>query len=337
MKTSGLPFWPPEDLWRCFRISVPHKIQRIPSGLSLAALFRVDSTSGNFALKSFPDSKGWMQSRLRLHQILRIASGIDPECIPSPPMVSLVDLGSRIWELLPWIEGENKSWRDLSPNQERKLARFLARIHRAFKSGHAKFGAPLEKTQSFQNRSAILKLAWRDMDCGVIFWPELFTNHQYWQMVLPRLGEMVRWALEDLAQHEKKVVGIHSIHGDPHLGNWLWRDDRPVGLVDFLGPLDCVEADIARLSGSLGIDPFEFARLVSQEYAKAVSSDQVPVVDISFSMLFSGLLAKIFRWRNWLLEGRVPLAAAEGRLKELLDQLPSASSWYQSRNWQNRD
>jgi hypothetical protein len=335
MKTSGFPFWHPEELWRCFRICVPHKIQHLPSGLSLATLFRVESTSGIFALKSFPESKGWMQSRLRLHQILRIASGIDPECIPTPPPISLVDLGSRIWELLPWIEGEHKSWNDLSPNQWGQLARFLARIHGALQNGGAKFGATLEQTQSFKNRSALLKLASREMNCGVMFWPELFSKHPSWQLVFPRLGELVRCALEDLARHEKKVVGILSIHGDPHLGNLLWANGQPVGLVDYLGPIDCAESDIARLSGSHGIDPFECARLVSQEYAKAVSSDKVPVLGISYLMLFSGLVAKLFRWRNWLLEGNVPFAVAEGRLNELLDQLPSAISWYQSRNWTN--
>lgn len=337
MFSSGTADWPPEELWRCFRNPLPENIQQIPAGWSPARLFHVQNSNGNWALKSFPDLPGFNEKRLGFHRILRIASGIVPDCIPSLPPVALVDFGGRVWELLPWIEGEHKSWRELSSQHWGRMALFLRRVHEALKAAGAKTWAPLVQVQSFQNRSHVLKLAWGELNGGPLVWPEPFLAHPAWPLVLPRLKEMVRWALEDLVREEKKVVRIHWIHGDPHLGNWLWREDLPVGLIDFLGPWDCIESDIARLSASHGLDPFETCRLVCLEYGKVEKAVQFPKVGVALSMVFSGLLAKMFRWRNWLLEGRVPMPDAVARLNEILDQISKAFYWRQRPNWPNGD
>lgn len=331
MKASGTAVLPPEELWSCFRIPIPERIQQIPSGYSSAILFRVQTASANWALKSNPNTDGRKERRWGFHQILRLAGAIAPNCIPVVPPISLVDFGGRIWELLPWIDGEHKLPGDLSPTQWHQAFLFLGHIHEALGNAGPRSTAPLRQTQSFQNRCKILEFAWGDLASGSLIWPEVFSTHQAWPVVLPRLKEMIRWSLEYLARDEKKIVGIQTIHGDPHLGNWLWRNGQPIGLVDFLGSFDCIESDFARLFGSHAMDPFESIRLVCSGFENGGSWRRCPDPGVCGTLLFSGLVATLFRWRNWFAEGRVSVSLASLRVNELLEKFPKAILWRQSR------
>ncbi len=333
MLASGKGEWPPEELWRCFRVPLPETIQKITTGLSSDPLFRVKNTQGNWALKSSPFTPEWKQKRSALHEILRGASLVVPEYISCPAITSLVVMEGRIWELFPWIVGEQKTCSELGPKHWRELARFLKIAHLGLRKSGGESKAPIGYLPSFQSRFVELKKAWDHLYGGPLVWPEPFLAHPSWSTISPRLKETIGWALQDLAWMQKQSVGIQPIHGDPHLGNWLWRKDLPVGLVDFLGPRDCIEADIARICGSDELDPFEVCRVFCLGYAEMDKVELDQSVGIALAMLFSGLTARIFRWRNWLLGGNVSVAAARIRLNGVLDQFPKAISWRQNRNW----
>lgn len=333
MNASGTAGWPPEELWRCFRLPVPEQICLIPSGFSPDLLFRVQILSGTWALRSVAQSPHWTRDRIAFHQLLRKANEIAPDCIPLPPPVAFVIHEGRAWELLPWVEGMHKAWNQLLPQHWGLVALFLARVHVAFKAAGATCEAPLCRTQSILNRSLLLKKARGELNAGQMAWPTSFANHPGWVLVRPRLKELVQWALEDLARVEGEIVRIQTIHGDPHLGNLLWKDDLPAGWIDYLGQRDCLELDIARLSGSHGLDPFGTCELVCQEYRDVEGKGFPPRVDHCQMMMFSGLVARIFRWRVWLLEGKSSVPKGLARIGELLDQVPLAISWRQKRTW----
>ncbi len=337
MSSSGRKPWPPEDLWARFSLPVPTLVQRIPSGQSKAQVFRIHTPLAEWALKASSQTSKQNRSYLSPHELLKKANLIYPEFIPNLPVISWVSYFGFHWELVPWIVGEHRLWNQMSEDLWTAAAQTLERVHQSLALAGGQSVLPFGNSKAFQIRFQVLQNAKADLSNRQLPWPSVFVGHPSWWDVHSCLTESVDLALLDLNRREKERVRLQPIHGDPHLGNWLWTGNQPKGLIDFLCPFDPIEADLARLGGSHVKDSFSVITRVCAEYKKQVDlapqknmgpqKNLAPQENLALELAYSGLVARLFRWRQWFENEPNQGLAALDRVTEIVGQIPSAFTW----------
>ncbi len=325
MSSLGRKPWPPEEIWARFSLPIPSSVQPILSGQSRAWVFRVQTQSGDWALKATCQSSQQFRSRYSQHDLFKKANLFDSGDLPKPPVISLVYYLGFLWELLPWIVGEHLTWNQMTDGHWTAASESLERVHRSLASAGGQSVLPFARSRAFQIRSQVLRNAKADGSKGQPQWPLVFVVHPAWQNVLSCVKEAVDLAISDLNRREKEKVRLQPIHGDPHLGNWVWKGLKPNGLIDFLCPIDPAEADLARFGGSHDPDSLSNITRVCREYKK---SDGVgPDRKLALELGFSGLISRLFRWRHWLGEEPNPGEKTIGRVSGIVSQIPAAFAW----------
>lgn len=325
MSSSGRNPWPPDEIWARFSLPVPTTVRPIPSGHSKASVFQIQTPLGDWVLKGCCQKIHQNRSYLSLHDLLKKANLINPEVIPKLPTIALVNYHGFQWELTPWIVGEHRPWNQMEEDHWSAASHFLERVHQSLATAGGQSILPFGKARAFQMRLQILQNAKTEWNHPQPPWPSVFVGHPSWGVIVNCLPEMVDLALFDLIQREKKRVHLQPIHGDPHLGNWLWTGEKPNGLIDFLGPIDPIDVDLARLGSSHGLDPFSVITQVCREYRK--QGGQAPEENLAMELAYSGLIARVFRWRKWLLDEPNPGLTALNRVTEIVGQIPGAMAW----------
>jgi Ser/Thr protein kinase RdoA (MazF antagonist) len=291
-------------------------------GFSGAKLWRVDTESGPYCLRSWPGDipetriawvHGWMKRAQALPFVPAVTACADGRTV--------VELAGRCWDATRWLSGAADD--STKPNASRVTAACvaLAQLHRVWASASQPAPCPailrrLERNASWLRR---VKAGWR---------PRFQTDdpvrpvaERAWE-ILSRQVDRLPASLEPWAVRPVPIQPCLCDVWRPHV---LFTGDAVTGLIDYGGmKLDNVAGDLARLLGSwvgeepaliaAGLDAYTSLRPLS-----TVEQQLVPLLDQT------GTLLGAANWLDWLY-GDVPrvfddrLAVAQ-RLAHLVARL----------------
>ncbi len=307
-------------------------------GFSGAALWRVVTAAGDFALRRWP-SPGLPRDRiLGLHRLLEHLrrSGLTFVAVPlrSGDGTSLHRHLDRDWQLEPWLPGLADF--QARPTRERLRAALaaLAQWHLAAERFVPESAAAVwfasrtaSPSPAVAERLAIL-LAAGSEPMRIIEQRLSTSNASTVNAICRRVLDLFRWG-RDRVFAELQLIRNVAIRLQPCLRD-VWHDhvlfvgDEVTGVID---PSACrtesVASDLSRLIGSLVQDDragWDFALTEYQRYRTLTASELalVPVLDRS------GVLLGGWTWLEWLFVERRPLPdpdAVERRLKIIVARM----------------
>ncbi len=297
-------------------------LQRVASGLSGASVWRLNGTSGDWAVRRWPE--GYDENRLTwIHQVLL---GL-PQSLPLPIPLRTLDgqsfarRGDSLWSVEPWMRGEANYWREPSDKKLVAAVQALAAFHRAVQD----WASGPQLIPAIANRIVALK---QHSDSVAHYAKAIGDSRDE----LPRLSreilvgaqfQIVPWqrALNAVAQASEVLVPCMRDVWHDHV---LFVGDRVSGLIDFGSlRLDSIATDFARLVGSLVDDDERQWRLALDAYRSAGNFAQgnvslIGVIDGS-SQVIAGL-----NWVRWLFVEKRSFenqTLVDDRLKRILRRL----------------
>jgi len=226
-------------------------------GFSGAALWRVVTPAGVFALRRWPIGNPTPEQLREMHDVLEkvVMAGVNyvPLPVKSASGASYVSVESRLWQLEPWLPGKADFWQNPSSARLQAAMEGLARFHltAATAGGIGGFGvSPV--MQRRQRELQRMLGAWFEhvllpcVPAGV--WPEF---DELAAELVARLRKLRHWLLRILAVRLPKVP-LQPVIRDVWHDHVLFEGERLSAIVDFgcLG-VDSVAVDVARLAGSL--------------------------------------------------------------------------------------
>lgn len=226
-------------------------------GFSGAALWRVVTPAGTFALRRWPSGNPTPEQLAEMHRVLErvVMAGINfvPVPVKTASGASFVVFEDRLWQLEPWLPGRADFWQRPTSDRLREAMQGLARFHltAALAGGVGGFGV----SEVLERRRLELKHLlgpWLDQvlvpSVPAGHWPELDALAVEF---LSRLRRIRHWIVRLLDVKLPKVP-LQPVIRDVWHDHVLFEGDRLSAIVDFgcLG-IDSVAVDVARLAGSL--------------------------------------------------------------------------------------
>jgi Ser/Thr protein kinase RdoA (MazF antagonist) len=282
-------------------------------GFSGAALWRVVTSQGDFALRRWPRDGLPRDRVLGLHRLLE---HLHREGVPfvSVPLVSnegttLVSDKTDDWQLEPWMPGIADFHANPSPARLRAAMAALAQWHLAA----ARFvptGKALQwfATQGSTGSPAVIERLQRLRDAGEIV-PVVATKLAAAGM--SPIHDLARRILELFRRYRTVMMGELQLVRDVRVGlqpclrdvwhdHLLFRDDAVTGLID---PAACrtesIACDLSRLIGSLVADDRSSWELAIEQYhrLRPLSTGERALVAV---LDRSGVLLSGWTWLEWL-------------------------------------
>jgi Ser/Thr protein kinase RdoA (MazF antagonist) len=297
---SLIACWP-----QCGRVTSAQPVA--VGGFSGASVFRVQTETGEFALRQWPDDSLPVTRIRELHRFLLFLkqNGIDFVAVPCPDETgaTVVSFQESWWQLEPWLAG-SAIWRQRSPERLANVMRSLARLHLAAakyvptESGRPWFyQSPAQASPAVIERLQMVRY-WGEGRVRVVAANDgLFSSFSTW--FAPEFVRCYIRAAPTIARELELCAAlrfhVHPCLRDVHREHVLLTDDEVTGIIDASAARsENVASDLSRLLGSLlgddGGDLWERA-LDAYSAVRELSQDErrlVRVLDRS-GVLLSGL------------------------------------------------
>ncbi|MGE3317193.1 MAG: phosphotransferase enzyme family protein [Planctomycetaceae bacterium] len=284
--------------------------REVLTGFSGAAIVRLDTTCGRFALRGWPPGQVQHERLHGLHRLLQhvFDRGVLQLAVPlrSRDGSTLIEQDGRFWQLEPWMPGCADYHANPNSERLRNAVRCLARWHDAAKTFHA----TNDEAPWFQPRPAHTSLAVQDRLERLLNWDdarlralEQQIQHDNDRGFRDRSWRIVRQFRRCSVQTQCDLTIASTFQFDliPCLRD-CWHDhflfigDELTGLIDPSAcRIDSVAVDLARLIGSFVGDDRTMRAVALDEYARhrPLGSDEIGLVEVLDS---SGVLLSAMRW-----------------------------------------
>jgi len=296
-------------------------------GFSGARLWRVTAAAGDVCLRTWPPdgpSPGVLRS---IHALMRAAreGGLPfvPAALPTRAGDTLVEYGSRLWEVTSWMPGRADFHEHPTLARLENVCTALARLHLAW-SGRTSPAAPCPGVQRRLARARqwmdLLQSGWRPNVVADAADPVLPWADRAWHLLRFHINNVPR----RLAPWTTRPLPIQPCLCDIWHDHCLFDGDTLTGLVDYGGvKVDHVSVDLARLLGSLvPDDPDQWAvGLAAYRRLRPLSVDEEA---LTAALDETGTLLGMGNWLRWLYrEGRIfeDRAAVAERLARLVQRI----------------
>lgn len=264
--------------------SQTRNITSVPPGFSGARIFRVETASATFALRSWPPN-ALPPERIRgLHSFLAFlhSRGLSFVAVPRPTDAgdTLLEVAGTLWQLEPWLPGAADFHQHPNPARLKSAIRTLARLHLTARE----FQSPSQAAEWFQSRRqspspAVLERLhrleqWtprriRTVGGAIAADPSDFG--QISAQVLRRFESALPQARHELDFLKDRKYDLHPCWRDLWHDHVLFSGDEVTGLIDASSTrVDHPAVDLSRLVGSLIEDNHESWKLVLDEYCRHV-------------------------------------------------------------------
>jgi Ser/Thr protein kinase RdoA (MazF antagonist) len=299
----------------------PAGVTAAPAGFSGARVFRVETASGQFALRRMLRDQ---VEPARLSGLHRLIGHLHQHGVIEVP-VPVSDLeGStfclvekHVWQLEPWMPGSADFWLNPSKARLQNALRCLARVHLAaarFKARHSEaawfqcacLGQPrcltrrmelLEEWYASRRRLVEDRLPISDSAAPTLLARQIFD-------AVDKAGKAIA---RELRLASRVLVPLQPCVRDVWHDHLLFSGNEVTGLIDLHEcRTDNVAADLARLVGSLVGDDRQGWDLALEAYAavRPLSPEERALVEICDR---SEVLLAGTTWLGWLLIERRPL------------------------------
>jgi len=292
-------------------------------GFSGAALWRIETTTGNFALKAWP--AGWRSPAdlAWIHGLLAKAATHPwmPRVMATKDGQTFVESNGRLWEILTWMPGAADFGKSPSPARLEAAATALAQLHQAWRPD----GAPTEICPAALRRQATLH-AWNELvQTG---WRPTFVPLDPYRETAEKLLQLVQLKIDAmpmmLSAWLNRKLPVQPCVCDLWHDHLLFTGDNVTGIIDFgSAKVDHIAVDLARLFGSLigGDDAQWQIALAAYEKIRPLT---LPEKLLARVLDRTGVLLAAANWLMWLYhENRVyaDSAAVTARLETLVRRL----------------
>jgi Ser/Thr protein kinase RdoA (MazF antagonist) len=216
-----------------------------------------------------------------------------PPPIPSIEFETLIQFQDRYWQLSPWLSGESDFEQRPSRERVEAMCQSLAVLHLEA----AKLAVLQHQNHSEQREAQLAYLA-QSLDAG-----ELVANHE--QLDLPaNVSSSLRYGVSLVQQQASRFQPTYTsrqwIWGDAWPPNFLFADDRVVGLVDFAAVrVDTPVADLARLLGSAATDHPDWWQAGVDSYAHIRPLSPADR-ELTRHLVDVGTVVSLGNWLRWL-------------------------------------
>ncbi len=270
--------------------------------LSAAPLWQIDASGRLYALRGWRPEQYTQAERVSslLHRVYQ------PESLVVPVPIGVVAGGNEylvhaaglLWELTPWLPGCPCDATDITSQHVESACDKLALLHMRAK------GLPSSEwrnsTSLYLARVAELERQLADGNfehCDG-------SNLIWWPFHLPRpaeaLGRAVRQVRGQYALLDFNKLPVQLVWGDAWISNFLFDQQRAVGLVDFVTVRpDTPMADLARLLGSVSGPNNHWWRIGLAAY-----DSQRRLDDLEWQALGAlydiGTVLSLANWLRWL-------------------------------------
>ncbi|MFM7118529.1 MAG: phosphotransferase enzyme family protein [Planctomycetota bacterium] len=297
------------------------------TGFSGAELFRLETSSGRYALRGWESSPEQRQRLEQAFAVIRFAS--EQGCgeflssaVPSRGGERLVEAHGRLWQLSRWLEGEPNFNAAPTANKLRGAMRSLAKFHQTTARYESRQGCCnavpcrlvecravanylqlLQDPIQRESNAELQRTAWELWQRVSFRSPGLFERGQ----PLGQLNFLIRPVLGDLWRE-----------------NVLFDGDNFSGFVDYTAiRTDAVSVDLARLLGSLklaGRVPWA-AGIEAYEQVSPLTDDEKKILPWLHE---SGLVLGGLNWLQWIFVHRMQFSQPKAvlqRMREVSKQL----------------
>lgn len=300
----------------------PTKVEPLGNGggFSGAAIIRIGTEFGDFALRRWP-KPGMPRERIcGLHRLLAFLHkhGLSVVAVPLPSVegTTLVQFDGHDWQLEPWMPGTADYQSSPSRDKLRAAMTSLASWHLTaerfvpdasqapwFFSGEG-LASPASQ-ERLQRLESIRPDAYGEIRAAITGLPHQMVRDVMQQLLnlVPLLRNRIR---DELASSLRLRIRLHPCLRDVWHDHLLFVGADVSGLID---PSACrsenVASDLARLIGSLvGDDRIEWDfALTSYQNLRPLSASELTLIEV---LDHSGLLLSGWTWLEWIcLERRV--------------------------------
>ncbi|MBX3452421.1 MAG: phosphotransferase [Planctomycetaceae bacterium] len=314
------------------------------SGLSGAAIWRVTSPRGDFALRRWPSPSLPAERILGLHRLLHELAGQGLNFVSAPRYAldgsTLAEEAGLLWQLEPWLPGTPLLKQQPDPKLVEKSAHALARWHLA-----AAMHRPLpEVARWFATRDrevspAVGERRHRLSAVPPAWWVQIrqAPRRPATQPVAEILDQLARlgfelWNRVDelLRLGESLAVPTQPVLRDVWADHVLFENGEVTGLIDAAAcRRESVAADLARLFGSIpGMSPSIWEQgLDAYASVRPLSREERQLVGILDS---SGVFLAAANWLERLVQGSesipvtAPILARLTQLASRMEELAGA-------------
>jgi Ser/Thr protein kinase RdoA (MazF antagonist) len=296
-------------------------------GFSGARIWRVETQSRTYCLKSWPPSRIDSIRLSWIHDRLTFARSCGIEFLPSIARrrdgLSCSEFGERVWDLIDWMPGIADFQGRPTAARMASAMSALAQLHRVWRQAESGVGPcpsitrRLERVNQWED---LLRRGWRPnfLTCDVESVGAIAK--QAWPLILAHVPT-IRNLLSQLLNRQFR---LQTCLGDIWHDHVLFKDDRVVGIIDFGSVrVDSPAVDLARLLGSFAPldDSLYLAGLNDYRSHAPLSDDEVELTRI---LDYAGTVLGAANWLLWIYhDGRVfeDLASAAARLTLLVRRM----------------
>lgn len=318
---------PPAESWLAFHWGEAHRprsYERILAGFSGARLWKLDTPSGPFALRAWPEGQPDPERLMWIHarQTELRDAGLTwvPAPIPTVRGTTFTRTRDDLWELAPWLPGAIVPPAQATAVQRANACRETARMHACTperattgRSASLKRRAALAERASSIKGKALLQAALKSSDASLAKMAEACA-------AVPdaRLVEVCEALVAASAQRLRLLPCLRDLRSD-HV---LFVGEQVVGIVDWGSLFDDSPAiDLARLLG-------DFLPMGGWSAEVAAYEEVHPLDPVERSLLpllhMAAVLLSPWQWLEWLVGEQRTFPdhlAVSGRLDELTRQL----------------
>ncbi len=267
-----------------FAISPPFSLLSSNRGLSESVVYKVSSSDGVFALKSYdPSALSSLQStHALLDQIRKNKFDLFPLIFRNKEYATVVNHDGFCWDLSSWIPGNIP---DRSIVNLVQCVKKLAQFHIVVGSEQSGFGVmpAMENREVEINSFSISAINFS----AVRFLPLL------------NLAELLKWIRQEVASlisTPNPIVKIQYCWGDARRENILFNGSEISGFIDYCAMRkDCREVDISRMISSFAGDDYLMWTKALNAYSE---SSQINYLDCR-KLDILGTIVSLYRWLNW--------------------------------------
>ena len=294
-----------------FAISPPFSLISINRGLSESVVYKVSSSDGVFALKSYNPSalSSLKNAHAFLNQIRKKKFVLFPLIIRNKDNGTIVCHDGFCWDLSSWVPGNNP---ECSISNVVQSVNKLAQFHIAVGSKQSGFAImPAMESREIElnsfSTSAINFLA-------IQFLP-LFN-----------LIELLKWTRQEVGSllgSSNPSVKVQCCWGDARRENILFNGSEISGFIDYCAIRnDCREVDVSRMISSYAGDDYLMWTKALNAY-----SENAPINYLVCRKLdILGTIVSLYRWLKWF-QNPMPDAMINPGIQRCTDIFRRVEKW----------
>lgn len=292
-----------------------HNAAEVVAGrLSATPLWKLSTGAGEFALRAWQADE---QQAARRAGVFALQVGLKGNVEAPQPIAPLQKSGGdyfasqrgQLWELAPWLAGENSFAASPSREKLQSMCHALAKVHqRASQIPTSLEPSDLRGCHSVASHRMQLgrlleHLGTGAFDAAQVWWQQLVPDASERLPACLRLGAEL--AQQRLGECEQASLPVQWCWGDAWHNNFLFAGDDVCGVVDFATVrIDTPAADLARLLGSTTADHPDWWAGGIEAYG-AVCPLSPAQQQAAAALAASGTVLSLANWLRWIcLESR---------------------------------